>query len=59
MSLPLFSNLQKMYFDYIFLVVGGEVSWTSKRQKTTSLSTTEVEYMAATQVAKEAIGLEC
>ena len=40
---------------YVFMLNGGAVSWSSKRQDTISLSTTEVEYIALTHVAKEAI----
>jgi hypothetical protein len=42
---------------YIFLVSGGVVSWSSKRQATVALSSTEAEYMALTQATKEAIWL--
>ncbi len=34
---------------------GGAISWSSKRQPTIALSTTEAEYMASTQPTKEAI----
>ncbi len=36
---------------------GGAISWSSKRQPTIILSTTEVEYMASMQATKEAIAL--
>jgi hypothetical protein len=34
---------------------GGAISWSSKRQPTIALSTTEAEYMANTQATKETI----
>ena len=40
---------------YIFLVDGGAVSWSLKKQELITLSTTEAEYVAATHAAKEAI----
>jgi hypothetical protein len=40
---------------YIFLIAGGAVSWSSKKQPTVALSTTEAEYMALTQATKEGI----
>jgi hypothetical protein len=42
---------------YVFQVHGSTVSWSSKRQATVALSSTEAEYMAATQATKEAIWL--
>ncbi len=40
---------------FVFMMGGGATSWTSKRQPTIALSTTEAEYMASTQATKEAI----
>ena len=37
---------------------GGPISWQSKKQPTVALSSTEAEYMALTQAAKEAIWLQ-
>src|SRR5271154_1896438 len=37
------------------MLCGGAVSWQSKKQPTTVLSSVEAEYMAATQATKEAI----
>jgi len=42
---------------YAFLLHGGAVSWTTKRQEIISLSTMESEYVAATYTAKEALWL--
>eukprot|EP00253_Pinus_taeda_P034144 PITA_34144 len=43
---------------YLFNLFGGAVSWMSKKQFVVALSTTEAEYMAATQASKEAIWLQ-
>lgn len=42
---------------YIFMLNGGAISWMSKRQPVVALSTTEVEYMAATHACKEVVWL--
>lgn len=42
---------------YVFKVYGGLVGWKSKRQPTVALSTTEAEYMASADAAKQAIWL--
>ena len=43
---------------FIFDMVGGYISWSSKKQPTVALSTAEAEYMAASNVTKEAIWLQ-
>jgi hypothetical protein len=42
---------------YMFTLVGGLICWRSTIQSTVTMSTTEVEYMAAAEVAKEALWL--
>lgn len=42
---------------YVFLMAGAAVSWSSKRQPTVALSSTEAEYMSTTRSAQEAIWL--
>jgi phosphoribosyl-AMP cyclohydrolase len=42
----------------VFNLFGGEISWMRKRQVVVALSTTEVEYMAATHASKEAVWLQ-
>jgi hypothetical protein len=42
---------------YAFLIDGGAMSWNSKQQEIIVLSTTEGEYVAETQAAKEALWL--
>lgn len=43
---------------YVFTLAGGLMSWKSTLQSTVALSTTEAEYMAAIEVAKETIWLQ-
>lgn len=40
---------------YVLLIGGGAISWSSQRQPTVALSTTESEYIAACQTLKELI----
>jgi hypothetical protein len=43
---------------YVFTIGGTIVSWISKLEKVVSLSTTKVEYVAATEASKEMIWLQ-
>jgi hypothetical protein len=42
---------------HVFLIDGGAISWSSRKQELITLSTAEAEYVAATHAAKEAIWL--
>jgi hypothetical protein len=42
---------------YAFLIDGGAISWSSRKQELITLSTAESEYVAATHAAKEALWL--
>ena len=42
---------------YAFLIYGGAISWSAKRQEIIALSTTEAEYVAITHATKEALWL--
>ena len=47
----------KVISGYAFLIDGGAMSWSLKKQEIVSLSTTESEYVAATHATKEALWL--
>ena len=49
---------RKSTSGYVFMHAGGAISWRSKLQDCTALSTTEAEYIAASEAAKEAIWLQ-
>jgi len=42
---------------YMFVIDGGTISWSSKKQPMIVLSTTEAEYIATTHAVKEALWL--
>ena len=42
---------------YAYILDGGAVSWASKKQELTTLSTTEAEYVAGTHATKEGVWL--
>ena len=42
---------------YVFLMNGGAISWSSKKQELITLSTAESEYVATTYASKEALWL--
>lgn len=42
---------------FVFLMAGGAVSWASRRQQTVSLSSTEAEYKAASDTARQMMWL--
>jgi hypothetical protein len=42
---------------YVFLVNGGAISWSSKKQELITLSTAKLEHVAATYATKEALWL--
>jgi hypothetical protein len=42
----------------VFNLFGGAIIWMSKRQVVVALSTTEVEYMEATDASKEEVWLQ-
>ena len=49
---------RKSYTGFCFRLSNGPISWESRKQKTVALSSTEAEYMAITESAKEAIYLK-
>lgn len=50
---------RKSTTGYIFIMNGGAISWSTKKQPTVALSTTEAEYMSVVAATQEAIWLKC
>ena len=48
----------KSQSGYVFLMCGGAIVWKSSKQETTADSTTEAEYIAASDAAKEAVWIK-
>ncbi|XP_077328892.1 uncharacterized protein LOC143963199 [Lithobates pipiens] len=48
---------RKSTSGYLFFLSGGAISWTSKKQLSGTLSSTEAEYVAATHASQEVIWL--
>ncbi|KAL0448774.1 UNVERIFIED_CONTAM: Retrovirus-related Pol polyprotein from transposon TNT 1-94, partial [Sesamum latifolium] len=48
----------KSQSSFVFKLNGGVVAWKSSKQDTTADSTTEVEYIAASEAAKEAVWMK-
>lgn len=46
---------RKSYTGYVFTLGGGAISWESKKQNSVALSSTEAEYVAISEAAKEAV----
>ncbi len=46
---------RKSTTGFVFMIGGGAISWSSKRQPTITLSTMEAEYMVNTQATKKTI----
>jgi hypothetical protein len=44
---------RKSRTGYVFMMNGGPISWTSRKQSTIALSTLEVEYMSLFNAARE------
>ena len=46
---------QKSISDYVIIVAGGAVAWSSKKQNTVAPSTPEAKYIAATHITKQVL----
>ena len=48
---------RRSHTDYVLMISGGDVSWNSRSQDCVSLSTSETEYVAASQCGQEVVYL--
>ncbi|KAJ3474091.1 hypothetical protein NLI96_g12656 [Meripilus lineatus] len=51
-------NNRRSITGFVYLLADGAICWSSKKQHSTALSSTEVEYMAACNATKEALWLQ-
>lgn len=51
-------DTRKSTTGYIFIMNGGPITWSSQKQKTVALSTTEAEFVAACDATKEILWLQ-
>lgn len=51
-------NDRRSFSGYVFTLAGAAISWSSKKQQSTALSTVEAEYIAICHAAKEALWLQ-
>lgn len=51
------STDRRSHSGYFFVMANAAITWESKKQKTTTLSSTEAEYMSLTEATKEAVYL--
>jgi len=49
---------RKSTSGYVFKLAGGAISWSSKKQSSVALSSTEAEYIAGAHTAKELVWLQ-
>ncbi|XP_046395762.1 uncharacterized mitochondrial protein AtMg00810-like [Ischnura elegans] len=48
-------TMRRSVSGIVFMHSGGAITWASRRQQCVSLSTTEAEYIAASEAAKDAV----